>query len=375
MEASHTRVLLVDDEISDALVVKRSLAQEDLPGERFDVAHETTLAQGIARLLRAPVDVLLLDLTLPDSQGPATVAQLRDREPRVPMVVFTGIDDPGVAARAFAAGADDYLVKDEVHAGLLRRTLRNAIARHRAGVRREAAPERDPSDGRRMLLHDLKNLHTSIVGNAQILQREAGEQGFLRQRADSLLGAARAAVDLVHKLSDDGELDEDTGRLVDLSALVRATEPLLHSAVGEAVDLRLDLAARPALVSACPESIRRILLELVVNAGEAIGDAGGRVEVRTGHSLLAAREIVELVATESVAPGPHVWLEVLDDGIGFDAATGARLLERGFSTKGAGRGRGLDCVRESLARHRAGLRVRSRPGGGSEFRVLMPAAG
>jgi signal transduction histidine kinase len=155
--------------------------------------------------------------------------------------------------------------------------------------------------------------------------------------------------------------------------LVRAAEPLLRAALAEGVELRLKLAAEPALVGACPEAIRRILLELVVNAVEAIGEGGGRVEVRTGRSLLAGAELAELVSTGEVAPGPHAWLEVRDDGGGFDAATRARLFERGFSTKGRGRGRGLDQVRETLARHRAGLIVRSRPGEGSAFRIYLPS--
>jgi signal transduction histidine kinase len=97
------------------------------------------------------------------------------------------------------------------------------------------------------------------------------------------------------------------------------------------------------------------------------------VEVRTGHALLAAADLAELVATRPLAPGPHAWLEVRADGVGFDAVTRARLFERGFSSKGPGRGRGLGQVLEILARHRAGLRVRSLPAEGSEFRILLPS--
>ena len=73
--------------------------------------------------------------------------------------------------------------------------------------------------------------------------------------------------------------------MLDLSSLARGAEPLLRAAFPENVRLEFDLASDPATVAACPESIRRILLELVVNAVEAIGDAAGRVTVRTGHAL------------------------------------------------------------------------------------------
>jgi signal transduction histidine kinase len=376
MESSPTRVLLVEDELSDALVVKRSLYRENLANERFDVQHAATLAEGIVQLRRGRVDVLLLDLRLPDSDGPATVAQLRERDPRVPMVVFTGTDDPGVAARVFEAGADEYLVKGDLNGGLLRRTLRHAIERRRVCAEDALlTPESDERQDQRLLLHDLKNLHTSILGNARILQREVSEEGFLRQRADSLLGAARTAADLIHKLCEGGEGAEDARRSLDLSALVRGAEPLLCAAFPEGVELRFDLASDPATVAVCPESMRRILLELVVNAVEAIGDAEGSVEVRTGHALLAAADLGELVAASRLAPGPYAWLEVRDDGDGFDEATRARLFERGFSTKGAGRGCGLGQVLEILARHRAGLRVRSAAGVGTTFRIFLPSPG
>ena len=376
MEASPTRVLLVEDEISDALVVKLSLNREGTTSERFDVEHAASLAEGIVRLGRARVDVLLLDLRLPDSDGPATVVHLRKRDPHVPMVVFTGTDDPEVAARAFEAGADEYLVKDDLQAGLLRRTIRHAIERRRAcSSDVPASGAQSFGDDQRFLLHDLKNLHTSILGNARILQREVREEGFLRQRADSLLGAARTAIDLIHRLCACAEGAQEASRQLDLSALVREAEPLLRAVLPERVDLRCDLATVPALVGVCPESIRRILLELVVNAVEAIGDVEGNVEVRTGHALLAETELGELVATTEVAAGPHAWLEVRDNGGGFDAATRARLFERGFSSKGPGRGRGLGQVLEILARHRAGLRVRSRLSEGSAFRILLPIRG
>jgi signal transduction histidine kinase len=376
MESSPTRVLLVEDELSDALVVERSLNRESVASECFDVRHAATLAEGIVHLGRAQVDVTLLDLRLPDSDGPATVAQLRERDPHVPVVVFTGTDDPEVAARVFEAGADEYLVKDDLNAGLLRRTIRYAIERRRkCGSESRIATSRGRHADQRFLLHDLKNLHTTILGNARILQRELREAGSLRERADSLVGAARSAADLIHKLCEGAEAAPESRRLLDLSSLVRGAEPLLRAALPENVLLDFDLANDAATVAACPESTRRVLLELVVNAVEAIGDAAGRVTVRTGHALVAARELAEIVATTPLAPGPHAWLEVRDDGGGIDPATRARLFERGFSTKGAGRGCGLGQVLEILAQHRAGLRVRSRSGVGSTFRILLPSAG
>jgi signal transduction histidine kinase len=249
---------------------------------------------------------------------------------------------------------------------LLEGELGEALAATRRSVR--APRSRDAQ-----LIHDLKNVHTCILGNARILQREVGEAEFLRRRVDALIRAAATAIGLIHRLDAGAEDAQDERRPLDLSTLVCEAEPLLRGVVPERVDLRIDVAPAPAVVAACADSIRRILLELVVNAVEAIGEARGRVEVQTGCATLGAAEIVELDAMGGIAPGPHAWLEVRDDGAGIDAVTRRRLFEHGFSTKGPGRGRGLGLVRETLARYRAGLLVRSRRAQGSAFRIFLPA--
>jgi len=374
MEAAQhgpTRVLLVEDEMTDALVVQRSLCHGNRSRERFALKHAVTLAQGIEQLSRSPVDVLLVDLCLPDSDGPATVARLREQDHRVPLVVFTGDDDPRLVARAFEAGADEYLVKCDLHTALLRRTIRHAIERRRANPPDPQSHAPEPRNGHRGLLHDLKNLQTSILGNARLLQREIREEGFVAQRVEALLGAARTAADLLRRIADAEDSDE-AAQPLELSEFVRGAEPLLRAVLPERIELRLDLAPDLAPVSIFPDAMRRVVLELVVNAVEAIGESGGRVEIRTGRSLLAKSEIPGLIAPETIAPGPHAWLEVRDDGRGFNGNTHARLFERGFSTKGNGRGHGLDQVQGILARQRAGLLVRSQPNSGSAFRILLP---
>jgi len=373
--AASTRVLLVEDEALDALQVTRSLRAKEAWDERYDVRCTRTLAQGLEQLARDRVDVVLLDLCLPDSEAAETVARMRARDGSTPLVVFTGCEDAEVTARAFQAGADDFLVKGDFDAGLLRRTLRHAIERRRAsrvasplGANGNGARAADQEVGR-ALLHHLKNVQTCILGNARILQRELADGGFLRERADSLVGAARIAAELVHQLSD---ATADCDEWVELSELVLRAEPLLRAVIPEELELNFDLAPSLPRVAARTEALSRALLELVVNACEAMEGRVGSVLVRTGEGLLAASEVPALVAPAGIDPGSHVWLEVRDDGPGIDLFARARLFERGFSTKGASRGHGLGEVREIVAGHRGGLRIESRPGEGTAFRILLP---
>jgi signal transduction histidine kinase len=376
MEAASTRVLLVEDEPIDVLLVDRSLRREGTD-QRFEVRHAFTLAQGLAQLQRDAVDVLLVDLALPDSEGSDTVSRVRDRNRRVPLVVFTGSDDPELAARTFEAGADEYLVKGGFDAALLRRTIHHAIERRRLRLRTDPPKPRRDRDLRAEdsdLLHDLKNLHTCILGNAEILQREMGDRDWIGRRAEALLGAARFAAELTQQLSARA-IGERQARLVEPAQFLRGVEPLLRAAVPEHVELGLEIADRLPAISICAERVRGALLELVVNAVDAIGSAAGRIDVWAGTAVIDGGRRPDLVAPAGLAAGLHVCLEVSDTGVGFDLAGLPSLFERGFSTKGPDRGRGLSDLREILAEHRAGLWVRSQPGRGSAFRMLLPSNG
>jgi signal transduction histidine kinase len=367
---ASTRVLLVEDEALDALEVARSLRAQEDGRHRFDVRCARTLAQGLEQL--DGVDVVLLDLCLPDSEAAQTIARIRACSASTPVVVFSGCDDAELTARALEAGADDFVVKGDLDAGHLRGTLRRAVERR--GAHRAPGPTFPPhrGDADRALLHHLKNVQTCILGNAQILQRELPDGGFLRERVDALVGAARDAADLLRQLAAS---TDDGADLVELSSLVRRTEPLLRAVVPDEIGLRLCLATALPPVAAYADGLGRALLELVVNASEAMDGGPGHIDVATGHAVLAASEIGSLVAPARIGAGPCVWLEVRDDGPGLDPGARERLFERGYSTKGGGRGHGLSEAREIVARHAGGLRVSSRPGTGTAFRILLPLRG
>ncbi len=130
MESSVAQILLVEDSPDDAILVRRALERERRAPVWFRMRHAATLQQALDFLGKGGVDVVLLDLHLPDSQGVDTVTSVREAEPRVPIVVFTVAGDDEVAVRALQAGAQDYLVKDEIAGGtMLHRAIRYAIER------------------------------------------------------------------------------------------------------------------------------------------------------------------------------------------------------------------------------------------------------
>jgi glutamate dehydrogenase (NAD(P)+) len=124
------RVLLIEDSPADTGLIREMLAESRDP--EFVLAHAERLKTGLDRIASGEIDAVLLDLSLPDSEGLQTLFQVRDRAPRVPIVILTGMSDLSRAAKAVEQGAQDYLVKGKVDTQTLARSIRYAIQRTRA---------------------------------------------------------------------------------------------------------------------------------------------------------------------------------------------------------------------------------------------------
>ena len=124
MIRGHTRILLLEDNPADAMLLEATLAEAS---PDYEVIHVERLSQGLAHLASGAFDLVLADLSLPDSQGVGTVKQLRAAAPAAPVVVLSGLDDEDMALQAVQSGAEGYLVKWRFGANLLTRTMSHAI--------------------------------------------------------------------------------------------------------------------------------------------------------------------------------------------------------------------------------------------------------
>jgi signal transduction histidine kinase len=142
-----------------------------------------------------------------------------------------------------------------------------------------------------------------------------------------------------------------------------------------AVELELALEERLPRVVVDEVQIRQVLMNLLTNAAQAIGDRGGRITIRTGVAWVEVEELEELQLGADLSPGRYAWCSVEDDGCGMDEATKARIFDPFFTTRPSGRGLGLATVLGIVRGHRGALGVTSAPGRGTTFRVLLPCAG
>ena len=157
---------------------------------------------------------------------------------------------------------------------------------------------------------------------------------------------------------------------VDLSSLIDEIRDLLSDSLPANTELRTQLARRLPVVEADATQLCQVVLNLVKNAGQAIGDAAGDVVVSTSR--------VQIEANEGAAPprrpaaGTYLQLEVADNGPGLDEAGRNRVFEYSFSTRAQGRGLGLAIVRRIVESHGGTVTVESREGGGARFQVWLP---
>lgn len=220
--------------------------------------------------------------------------------------------------------------------------------------------------------HEFNNLLTSIIGNASLAAEDVPAGSPAAKRLAEVLQPAERAAELTRQLLAYGGKGRFVQRTLDLSGEVGRIASLLKASVPRRVRLHFDLPAGLPPIEADPSQIQQVAIDLVVNAGEAIGQGGGAVTIRTAALEIGSAAVQERFAGSEIAPGRYVMLEVRDTGCGMDEPIKTRLFEPFFSTKFAGRGMGLAAVRGIVRGHRGAIEVVSAPGQGTTMRAFFP---
>jgi len=161
---------------------------------------------------------------------------------------------------------------------------------------------------------------------------------------------------------------------LDLNAVIREMTHLLDVSISKKVALRYRLADNLPAVEADASQMRQVIMNLITNASEAIGERSGVISITTAAMECDREYLSEMPYAEGLEPGPYVSVEVADTGCGMDEATKARIFDPFFTTKFTGRGLGLAAVLGIVRGHRGAVKVYSEPGQGSTFKVLLPAS-
>jgi PAS domain S-box-containing protein len=218
--------------------------------------------------------------------------------------------------------------------------------------------------------HDFNNILVTILNYAELAQEALPLGDPVRTDVREIQNAARRAANLTRQLLAFSRRQIIQLRVLNLSELILNLDKMLRRLIGEDIELVTLPATSPALVRVDPGQFEQLLVNLAVNARDAM-PTGGRLVIQVSHVMLEAEEMRRKSAVDL---GTHVELSVRDDGVGMDGETMRHIFEPFFTTKSPGRGTGLGLatVYGIVQQNHGSIRVESTPGGGTAFRIFLP---
>jgi PAS domain S-box-containing protein len=224
------------------------------------------------------------------------------------------------------------------------------------------------------IAHDFNNILMAIMGNADLALMRINPESPVVDNLKRIEQAAARAADLARQmLAYSGKGKFVVGH-ADMSRLVEEMLHIMEVSISKKAVLSFNLTKPIPTVEADVTQLRQIIMNLVINASEAIGDKSGVIVITTGCMECDKNYLSSVWLSENLGDGLYVYLEVSDTGCGMDNETLTRLFDPFFTTKFTGRGLGMSAVLGIVRGHKGAIRVYSEPGKGSSFKILLPAA-
>ncbi len=406
MSSAPIKVLLVEDDLGDADLICELL--EFVDSTSFQVTQSRRLQEALQYLGKEPFDLVLLDLSLPDSHGLTTVSQVSAQAPKVPIVVLSGLEDESAAIEAVQKGAQDYLVKGQVESDLLVRAIRYAIERSKirqllnlreeqlqkvnedlerrveertlqlklaneqlrgleVELRQALAQEKELSELKSRIIttisHEYRTPLTTIASSAELLEVyghkwDNDKQLKHFQRIQSAIKHMIALIDDVLFVNKaEFEKLEFNPAPLNLEAFINELIDELQSLVSDKYNLTFTTVGKCTNAALDEKLLRQIFTNLISNALKYSPD-GGKVQVR-------------LTCEDN-----HVIFQVQDEGIGIPIEDQQKLFESFARASNvgaiAGTGLGLSIVKKCVNLHGGQITVESEVGAGTTFTVSLP---
>ena len=225
------------------------------------------------------------------------------------------------------------------------------------------------------IAHDFNNLLTGVLGNTGLAMLEVEPESAAANLLQQVEKAALRAAELTTQMLAYSGKGRFVIKPLDLSQLVEEMVNLLQTVVSKKAELTLQFTPHLPAVEADPTQLRQVVMNLITNASDALGDDRGAIVLRTGVIHADRAYLTSPHLHDELPEGDYVFLEVRDDGCGMDSATLTRIFDPFFTTKFTGRGLGLAAVLGIVRGHRGTIKVASTPESGTTFQVLLPCAG
>lgn len=383
------RILLIEDNPGDARLIAETLRDVDNPVDSYGIQHVERVSDAVKVLAKAnDIDLILSDLTLPDSQGIDTLTTLAKAGSELPVIFMTGTNDEALAITAIHKGAQDYLVKGTIDANSLARSLRYALERKKfQNEMRNVMAQEEVNRQKIMLLAEQKRQLIKLnqakdefisIASHQLRTPATAVKQYIGMITEGFTGDVNATqLDLLHRAYASNERE------------LNVIDELLKTAQLDSsrYRLRLDMVSMNGLVGECVEGLRTT----VESKGQILTFESGtdvKLSIDVGEIRLVIDNLLEnaskytprkksITVKTGVTHNRYV-IRICDEGVGI-AKSDQKLIFDKFSRVSnemsdtvTGTGLGLYWVRRIVRLHRGTVRVISEPGKGSEFVVSLP---
>ena len=394
-EGQVTRILLIEDNPADAKLAELYLG-DDSNFFHPDLTWCSDLARGIAALSALPFDIVLLDLSLPDSAGMETFARVHKAAPKTPIVVLSGHEDEELAADIVKHGGQDCLAKDMMSGPVIRRAVRHAI--ERKGIYEELRnmrsqliqSEKMESIGRLAagVAHEVKNPLAQILMGIEYLKEGIDPQD---QNVPKILASMEHALHRADKIVR-GLLDFSSDRKLglvdtDVNGLIEKALVLVELRVKDLqFILEKDFDPRLPMAKLDPVKMEQVLINVIFNAIQAIETSQAEGKAKGSGKLIIstrAETLSGILRDEGSRTGRQlregdsvVVIRILDNGSGIAEDKFEHIFDPFFTTKptGTGTGLGLTVVKKIIDLHDGLIQLSNRPEGGAEAKITLKAS-
>lgn len=372
------RTLLVEDFEDDALLLVRELRK----GGYDPVWRRICTADRMREALHSDEwDIIICDYSMPAFNAFDALRIGRESGRDLPFIIVSGAVGEDVAVKAMKAGAHDYLMKSNLTrlVPAITREINEAQERRERRKAEEALRQAQKTESLGLMAggiaHDFNNLLVALLAQNSLALAKLPPDSPARSHVDKAIMAAERAADLTRQMLNYAGYRAGTEEAVNLNEMVEANLALLSAALPKTVQLHAQLAGGLPEFKGDQGQIQQVVMNLILNAAEAIQDDRGNVFVATESRDISADDSAHWSYVEGPpCPGEHIVLTVSDDGVGMDGATQSRIFDPFFTTKKRGRGLGLAAVLGIVRGHKGSLQVTSTVGQGTTFRLFFPAS-
>jgi signal transduction histidine kinase len=377
---TETRILILEDVITDAELVERELRRGNIA---FTSQRVDTKEGFLKALCDFEPDIVLSDYKLPQFSGLEALQLLKGRKLQVPFILITGTLTEEIAVLCLREGVTDYILKANL--ARLPSAVESALKKSKTEKEKAEAIEALRQTQEQLLqsqkleavgqlaggvAHDFNNLLTVIMGYSQLSLEQLPADNPVRQNLEEISKAGEMAASLTRQLLALSRKQVMQPTVLDLNSVVPSMEKMLKRTIGEDIEMSTILQPDLGNVNADPGQMEQVIMNLVINARDAMPD-GGKLTIKTADIYLDetfARHHI------GVTPGPHVMLTVRDTGSGIDGSTQKHIFEPFFTTKeiGKGTGLGLSTVYGIIKQSAGTIWVESQVGKGTTFKIYLP---